>query len=261
MPRSTSTKRRARRSNSVKNFEEAQSLLAKARGKQFAIAADSQSRSEDDKASAVKGFVQFLVEHCLAPISLRKDPVKFVAQVARNFELMKEAARDHASVLRPGDSKFRKDSTKGLRQRRHILEQFCHVVFTHPQGFDLVQGIVADGATLTQIEELLYIPLDGLCAEDRNTIRYGLDTETGSWYSLTQEQQKLSTGTEFNLPVGGDGERTRRVVVTEATSGAAFLAFRDQQIMIKDLGSSGSKYVVKQRKQLLPSVYKIPDGS
>jgi len=261
MPRSTSTKRRARRSNSVKNFEEAQSLLAKARGELFAIAADTQTAAEDDKASAAKGFVQFLVDHCQAPASLRKDPEKFVAQVTRGMEAMKLAARDKAEKLRSGDQIFRKAATRSLRQRRHLLEQFCHFVFAVPKGAKIVQAAVADGLTLTQLEDLLYLPLDEICAGDRNTIRYGLDSETELWYSLNQEQQKLSPSTEFFLPVGGDGERTRKVVVTEVSSGAAYIAFRGQQIMVQDLGSSGSRYTTKQRRQLLPSVYKIPEGS
>ena len=260
MPRSKVKRtKRASRPNTVKAFEAAQSKLATERGAQCAKAASSSDTAKEDRATMVANFIRFIDEHCLAPVSLRGNAEKFRLQVTRNFELTKAAARDEAESLKAGNSAFRKASTKNLRQNlRPVLEQFCHYVFTVKDGFKLVREEIAEGSTFTQLSEFLYAPLDDICAGDNNTILYGFDPEKETWYSLNQEQQKLSPGTEFNLPVGGDGERTRKVVVTKSSSGAAYVAFRNQQILIKDLGSSGSKFVRKQREQLLPDVYQIP---
>jgi len=212
-----------------------------------------------DPDSDEKANVIALLRHLASPPApYLEDPVKLVAAAYKFLKEAKDSLKSKVEELYPNDSKKRKYVTKGLKQRKHLLEVFCFsLIYNRKEMRKAVAS--ASGLTLADIEKVAYEALDERCAKEKLTIRVGRDVDLRVIYPLTHVERTLDVGSEFKRAVGsGDDPQTPKVVIEEMQAGKAFREFRDQNDLVRAIGKSGESAVKKARENNLRPVFSIP---
>jgi len=208
--------------------------------------------ADDGAVTEKDNFIAFLRHLAFPPASYLEDPAELVKAV---HDFLEEAKKSARLKVPSGNTESRKAATKGLRQRRPLLEVFC---FSLIHNRKKMRKAVDSLSTLAAIEKVAYEALDELCAKEKLPIRVGRDVDLRVIYPLTDGQRTLDVGSEFERAGGsGDDPRIHKVVIEEMSAGKAFRTFREQNDLVRSIGQSGESAMDKARKDNCPDVFSI----
>jgi len=217
-----------------------------------------------------------------APASRLRDSDKIRDDIITDFEAAKTATKKrvvaaHKEQVKAGikpalsEDDARKNSTKGIRQRRPVLENLLECISLDPQ---LARDAFAkdSGLSWTQVREVLEAPLVARVTADEKLIFVGTD-EDGGIHHIGHDYKKMYDVTEravadgsiqehITLSVGPKGStEDLEVVVSKAPSGPLYAEAREAVILHRKLSRSRHRLIRTCEEAARLPEFMIPESA
>ena len=252
----------------------------------YAVAASTATLAAGEKVDADKvtarSFMSMGRAWLNAPKDRLADPAKIRDDIISDFEAAKNATKKrvvaaHKEQVKAGikpalsEDDARKNSTKGIRQRRPVLENLLECISVDPQ---VARDAFAEDSSLswTQIREVLEAPLVARVTADEKPIFVGTD-EDGGVHHIGHDYKKTYDVTErvladgsvqeiITVSVGPKGStEDLEVVVNTAPSGPLYAEARDAVILHRKLSRSRHRLIRTCEEAARLPQFMIPESA